>query len=312
MAFPIVPGLPNYEGNAIPVPLYAAERIRNFHDVSVISSIANTTYEGEIKDKGSVVTIRGTAVAPIHKFIEGMRLVENTLDVPTVQLPIDQGEYFNFTLGDVQMHQMDGNYDEDWLSEANKEMKLVVDSTVLGGMAAKVSPYNTGTKAGRKSGRFPLGVSGAGVALTRANVLQYIIRCGSVLDEANVPEEGRWMVVSAPVRALIANSDLKNASLTGDVQTPLRNGRIGMVDRFTIYQTNLAPATGTGADQEYTILFGHKYGLSFATQITKVENNIRSEYAFKSKWRGLQVWGWNVIKPIAVGAGYVKIAATEL
>ena len=58
---------------------------------------------------------------------------------------------------------------------------------------------------------------------------------GTVLDEANCPEQNRFLVIPAKMAGLIKQSDLKDASITGDGSTPLRNGRLGMIDRFTVY-----------------------------------------------------------------------------
>jgi hypothetical protein len=61
----------------------------------------------------------------------------------------------------------------------------------------------------------------------------------------------------------------------------LRNGRIGMVDRFTLYTSNLLPSGVAGglAAGEFAIYAGHAHGLTFASQISKVET-LRSEMTF--------------------------------
>jgi hypothetical protein len=81
----------------------------------------------------------------------------------------------------------------------------------------------------------------------------------------------------------------------------LRNGRLGMVDRFTIYVSNLLPSNGgPNADSgdfnvgEWPIFAGHAHGLTFASQISKVET-LRSELTFGQILRGLQVYGYKVI-----------------
>ena len=51
------------------------------------------------------------------------------------------------------------------------------------------------------------------------------------------------------------------------------------------------------------IIYGHKSGLTFASQLLKNET-IRSENFFGEKLRGLQVFGYKVIKPEAIGWMY--------
>ena len=62
-----------------------------------------------------------------------------------------------------------------------------------------------------------------------------------MLDEQNIPEQGRWIVMPAWAAALIKASELRQAYLSGDQTSILRNGRLGMIDRFTLYVSNLLP-----------------------------------------------------------------------
>ena len=89
----------------------------------------------------------------------------------------------------------------------------------------------------------------------------------------------------------------------------LRNGRIGMVDRFTIYTSNLLPkgaitSPATLAAGETVFYAGHPHALTFASQMTNMEI-IRSERAFGDFQRGLQVYGWKVIAPEALAQAIV-------
>jgi hypothetical protein len=101
---------------------------------------------------------------------------------------------------------------------------------------------------------------------------------------------------------MIKKSDLKDASLTGDSVSILRNGRLGMIDRFTVYMShNLNNASG-----KFSIIAGHKMGFTFASQMTEMET-IRSESTFGNIIRGLQVYGYKVIKPEALAQGIITL-----
>jgi hypothetical protein len=89
----------------------------------------------------------------------------------------------------------------------------------------------------------------------------------------------------------------------------MRNGRLGVIDRFTLYATNLLPqgvADGLGAG-ETQIFFGHKHGLTFASQMSKMES-LRAESTFGSLMRGLQTFGFKVVDGTAIGTGVVAKA----
>ena len=80
----------------------------------------------------------------------------------------------------------------------------------------------------------------------QVDILDLILRLGQVLDEQNIPETGRWLVIPAWVATMIKKSELRQAYLSGDATSMLRNGRLGMVDRFTIYMCNLLPSGVAG------------------------------------------------------------------
>jgi len=110
------------------------------------------------------------------------------------------------------------------------------------------------------------------------------------------------VVIPAKMAGFIKKSDLKDASLTGDAQSVLRNGRLGMIDRFTIYMSHNLPVTSG----KFDILAGHKMGFTFASQMTEMET-IRSESTFGNIIRGLQVYGFQTVKPEALAHGVVTL-----
>ena len=304
MAFPVAPGGANYTGNFIP-EIWASKLIENFYDATVLSAISNTDYEGEIKQHGDKVNIRTTPELTIRSYEKGMKLMVERPDKPKVVLNIDQGEYFAAIEDDVDKTQSDINLMQNWSRDASEKMKIKIDSNVLTGMLPDISSQNMGATAGRISGNINLGAAGAALQVTKTNVLDYIVDAGLVLDEANSPESNRFMVIPAWMAALIKKSDLKDASLTGDGTSVLRNGRIGMIDRFTLYVSHNLNRVTDGGNQCFSVVAGHKMGLTFASQMTEMET-LRSESTFGSIIRGLQVYGYKVVKGEALAKLYVR------
>mgnify|MGYP003961901013 CR=1 FL=1 len=306
MAFATSPGHPAYTGNFIP-EIWSGKLIENFYDATVLSAIANTDYEGEIKAHGDTVNIRTTPELTINDYVKGMTLSLENPDKAKIQLLIDKGKYFAAVEDDVDQVQSDIALMDTWSKDASERMKIAIDTDVLGNIATDVVAANKGLTAGEQTLSIDLGVTGTPNAITTSNVLAEIINHGTVLDEANVPETDRWMLIPAKMAGLIKQSDLKDASITGDGSSPLRNGRIGMIDRFTCYVSHNLPLSATGAAGEFTILSGHKKGLTFASQMTNMET-LRSETTFGDIIRGLQVYGYKVVKGEALTAGIITIA----
>lgn len=303
MSFATAAGRPNYSGNFIP-EIWSGKLIENFYDATVLAAISNTNYEGEIRRSGDTVNIRTTPEITIKTYVKGQTLSVENPDKPKIQLVIDKGEYFACVEDDVDKVQADINMMDTWSKDASERMKIKIDQRVLTDILPDISALNKGNTAGRISGNIDLGSTGTPFAVTKTNVLEYIVDLGTVLDEANAPESDRFLVIPAKMAGLIKKSDLKDAALTGDNVSVIRNGRLGMIDRFTVYMShNLNVASGG----KYSIIAGHKMGFTFASQMTEMES-LRSESTFGNIIRGLQVYGYKVIKPEALAQGVVTLA----
>jgi hypothetical protein len=139
----------------------------------------------------------------------------------------------------------------------------------------------------------------------------------TVLDEQNVPEDGRWLVLSPFDRHLLMQSNLAQAYFTGDSSSTIRTGKIGMIDRFTVYVSNLLPRgaagkalvaglsdTATGAavasaKARRVMMAGTKAAVSFAMTVNKTEP-LRNQTDFGDIVRGLAVYGRKTVKPQAL------------
>ena len=302
MGFPVAAGRPNYSGNFIP-EIWSGKLIENFYDATVLAAISNTNYEGEIRRMGDTVNIRTTPEISIKTYVKGQTLSVENPDKPKIQLVIDKGEYFACIEDDVDKVQSDVNMMDTWSKDASERMKIKIDQRVLTDILPDISALNKGAAAGRITGNIDLGTTGTPVAITKTNVLDYIVDMGTVLDEANCPEGDRFLIIPAKMAGMIKKSDLKDASLTGDSVSVLRNGRLGMIDRFTVYMShNLSVTSG-----KFSIISGHKMGFTFASQMTEMES-LRAESTFGNVIRGLQVYGYKVVKPEALAQGIVTLA----
>lgn len=302
MAFPVTGGRVDYSGNFIP-ELWSSKLIVNFYDATVLAAISNTDYEGEIKQYGDTVNIRTTPEITIRTYVKGQTLTLENPDKPKLQLLIDKGEYFACVEDDVDRVQSDIKLMDNWSKDASERMKIKIDQRVLVDLLPDVAAANKGDAAGAISGDINLGTTGVPRALTKADVLDFVVDAGTVLDEANAPESDRFMVIPAKMAGMIKKSDLKDASLAGDGTSVLRNGRLGMIDRFTLYTShNLLNDAG-----KFHIIAGHKMGFTFASQMTNMET-LRSETTFGNIIRGLQVYGYKVVKPEALSTSVVTLA----
>jgi hypothetical protein len=294
-----------FDTNGFIPEIWSGKLVEKFYASTVLAAISNTDYEGEIKNYGDTVNIRTKPTITINDYKADGALAFERPEGSKVQLLIDQGKYFNEIVDDVMRIQSDLNVLSMWADDASQQMKIAVDTAVLAGILnTATATTNRGTTAGVTSAGINLGVTSSGpLSLVASNpgtgevdVLDLLIRMGQVLDEQNIPEVGRWVVLPTWVASLIKRSELRQAYLSGDGVSMLRNGRLGQVDRFTLYVSNLLPhgTAGGVASGEWVIYAGHAHALTFASQFTNVET-MRSEFTFGTILRGLQVYGYKTV-----------------
>lgn len=300
MALPVAGGHPQLSGITIPNAIWSGKLLVKFYEATVLGEIANTEYEGDIASQGDKVIIRTTPTITIRDYSKGGTLQTERPTPETVELTIDKGKYWQLVADDVDKFQSDYNYIDDWTRDASEQLKITIDTQVLGTIYADADASNSGATAGKISASYNLGTAGVPFVMDKTNVLDYIVNLGSVLDEQNVPESDRWLVLPVWACGMIKQSDLKDASLSGDATSILRNGRLGMIDRFMIYRSNLLDVSGANTN----IIAGHKSGLTFASQMLNSET-LRAESTFGTLVRGLQVYGYKVIKPESIAHGVV-------
>lgn len=309
---------PSYSGTFIPT-LWSGKLAKKFYSTTIFGDIANTDYQGEIANLGDTVIINTIPTIETKEYKVGQAL---TYDVPkgdVFNLKIDQARYFALNVNDVMALQSKPNLMEMFTNDATEQMKAHVDKQVIqniffdsnGGWKTSATgkdavwDLNKGNSAGCQSGCYKLGDDTTPVNLTAENILSHITMMATVMDEADIPEEGRYLVISPKERQILMMSNLAQAQFMGDPKSVLRNGKLGMIDRFTIYLSNHLPraaagkkwnGTGGGSEQKRHLIFaGHKAGVTFASQFTKMEH-LRNPNDFGELVRGLNVWGSQVVQ----------------
>ena len=277
--------------------IWSSKILVKFYASSVLAQISNTDYEGEIKKYGCKVHIRTRPDVTVKEYAKGQTLTIQNLEPGKVELDIDRGLWWYIGIDDVDRFQGDINYMEDWTEDAAQQQKIALDTIVLAAVYSDADAANKGATAGKISADINLGSAGAPFAVTSDNVLDMIIDCGTVWDEQNVPESDRCLVLPAWACARIKKSDLQNASITGDGKSVLRSGKIGEVDRCSIYSSNLLTSvTDSSNKKAWHALGAQKKGICFASQF--IENQVfdKLEQQFGSAARGLQVYGFKTLK----------------
>lgn len=309
---------PSYSGTFIPT-VWSAKLNAKFYKASVYGEIANTDWQGEISGMGDKVVINTAPTITVSPYTAGTNLTYQVPTPDTVELLIDKGFYFAFQINDVLAYQAKPDLMDMFAADAAEQMRIKIDSTILYNTFTQAAAANKGATAGAQSGSYNLGTDASPITLTATNVVQKVLELASVLDEQNVPDSDRWLIIDPATRALLFQSDLAKVYATGDDTSPVRNGKIGMIDRFTVYVSNNLPkgtagtatpwVSGDGSENSVTtsgtvakrkaIIAGHKSALTFASQVTKMET-VRNPNDFGDYIRSLNVFGYKVVRPEAM------------
>ena len=208
----------------------------------VFGSVANRDYEGDISAFGDTVHITSVADPAISAYTKDTDLGSpQALTDDEQLLVIDQANSFNFQIDDIDKAQVRNN--GALMSEATQRAAFGLRDA-----ADKIIANRIARDAGNSIGL----VDGT----TAANVYDnLIVPAGVSLDEANVPEEMRWLVLSpAAYGQLQLDSRFIKANESGN--TALHTGNVGAANGFTIYKSNnsfqanralLAVTTASGA-----------------------------------------------------------------
>jgi hypothetical protein len=192
----------------------------------VFGSVANRNYEGDISEFGDTVHITDVDDVTIGDYTPNTDLsAPEVLTTNEQLLVIDQAKSFHFYVDDVDARQV--RNDGALMNEAGRRAAF--------GLRDKVDQFIANKQA--LSAGNPLGVIDG---TTVTNVYdKLVVPAGVALDEANVPEEMRWLIVPPSVYGkLQLDSRFIEADKSGN--GALHNGVVGMAGGFSIMKSNNA------------------------------------------------------------------------
>jgi len=250
-----------------------------FYAQTVLSEVTTNEYEGEISGLGNKVNIRTVPAVSVADYSGSISYSDVTSS--TIELDINKAKSYAFKVDDILREQADIDFMNEAANDAAQNMKIAIEQDVFANVAAGSSLTD---------------INATPANITASTVLGHILDAGQQLDENNIPEDGRFMIINPAVATVLKQSELRQAYLTGDNVSPLRNGFIGTVDRFNMYvSNNLSTTSGVTSG-----LYGHPKAVAYASQMTNTET-VRLESSFGDGVRGLSVYGYKVILPTAIG-----------
>jgi len=309
--FPRAAGVPDHTktGSAFIPEFFSTKTQIKYYENCVALDICNTDFTEDIKSQGDRVTIRTIPTTTISAFSAGQSLKTQQATSTPIVFYVDKAQSFTLGFDDVIEFQSDLPMVDIQTADAGKKMAEAIDADILQNTYSSADADNYGSTAGLISNTYDLGSAGAPLVFSESNATKTLTTCGVVLYEQNVPGDNRWIVLPAWALGVLQNSDLKNASLTGEAKSPLLTGKISdNIAGFKVYWSNqLATASDASGVTAWYCPFGHRDAISFASQIIKTET-VRNGDTFGDIVRGLEVYGYKVTKDTALGYLYITLA----
>lgn len=244
----------------------------------VFPSLCNRDYEGDIREAGDTVHITGYNDVTVREYVRGKAItVDDVTDKEAAVLKIDKSDYFAFKVNDLDKTQAKADLTGKFTNSAAYNMMKNVETYISNLMDTAV-----GTPAKTVSVGTP------------ADAYLAVVEAGRKLDVQNVPDEGRWLVVSPDFYALLLQ-DSRFIEGTEAGHNTLLNGVVGQVRGFTVVKSNNVPRKSASPDTQ-SILAGTNAAVTFAQQVSKVEA-MRMQTDFADMVRGLDLYGAKVIRP---------------
>ena len=291
--------------------IYSKKVLNFFRKASVVEAITNTDYAGEISAFGDSVKIIGEPVISVSDYTRGSDTTATKLTDAETTLVVDSAKAFKFIVDDIETKMSHVNFKEVASSSAAYALKDSFDAAVIANMFSGLSASSPNHVLGADNatalganvydgtGSVDIGLS------SETDPLNLMARMARLLDEQNVPEEGRWFVAGPDFYEQLGQSSSKLLSVDFNAgQGSIRNGLVssGKLRGFDMYKSNNIAATSNATGK---VLAGHISSTATAQTIISTEV-LRDPSSFGDIVRGLHVYGSKVLRPEAiVGAFYL-------
>lgn len=255
------------------------------------NGVVNRDYEGDISQFGDTVNITTLADPTIGTYTAHTNITVEDVDDTATVLTIDQSKYFAFEVDDIEKRQARGNVMSEQARKAAYKLRDVADQYIATQMSTSVD-------AGNQVAEQTISTASAAYDL--------LVDLAVILDEDDVPTEGRWAVIEPAFHGLLLKDSRFIAAGDASGSQVRANGVVGEAAGFTLRKSNNTPAgPGVGAGKQ--VLAGSPIATTYAEQIVKVEAD-RMELRFADLLKGLHLYGTKVTRPTALAAADVIVS----
>lgn len=279
------------------IPEVWSARILNKLETNLVYvNLMNRDYEGEISQYGDTVHIAGIGDVTIKDYTKNTDIdAPEDITASDLTLVIDQMKYFNFSVDDVDKAQMRADLMDKYAQRAAYGLRKAADSHAASLLKAGTIAKNAG-----------LGDDSTPLEVVKAEeAYELLVDMQVALDNADVPEDGRWVVVPNAFKGLMEKDPRFVMQGTPQAENRLANGFAGRAAGFDIFTSNQVPNED---GHKFKIIGSVAMASTFAQQILETVA-YRPEKRFSDAMKGLHVYGAKVTMPELVAVATVNFTA---
>ena len=282
--------------------------------------IVNNDYEGEISGPGTTVHITQFGDPIISAYSPNETITYQELDDAGQELLIDQRSYFGFTVDDVDKRQAAGDMQAYLEDRAAYKLADTADQFVAGLYTSTayanilqtsgnaVVALGSGSSSVTTNNCITLNTYGGSNTNPADFYLKVLIPLKIKLDEAYVPQQGRYVVIPPWAMGMLEQTQAFMSVATPQQQEVQMNGHVGRIANFDVYVSNNSVECDT-TNNGWVVQAGHPMAITFAEQIVQTEA-LRLQTTFADAVRGLHVYGAKVVRPDHIAVAGVLRPAT--
>lgn len=245
--------------------------------------ICNHDYEGEISAYGDTVNITSVGDVTVSDYDDDTDIDYEDVPTSSQKLTVDQQKMFAVGIKDIDKAQArnGGAAVAQIMQTAAYRMSdtadqfvanLLYDGTSAGNVLTAVTDFTT----------------------DKGTAYNTLVDLGTAMDEADIPTEGRYVVIPPWYHALLRKDpNFINANKSGST-APLLNGEVGEAAGFSVLKSNNTKQVSPGTT--YNVQAGVAMATSFANNLIEHEV-MRDQKRFRDLMRGLHVYGGKVTYP---------------
>jgi len=271
--------------------IWSASILRGFERASVFAGVLSREYSGEIKNVGDTVKVPMVGTVAIRDYTKRVPITYDDIQGSTLDITVDQSKYFGLKTEDIEAVQSAPNFLDGAVKNAAYALRDTIDK-----YSAEILKNGAGTTL-YEDMPYPLAAGSAGdpqvVSTGKMLYLELLTEMAQVLDEKNVPREGRFAIVPPFMVRHISHDVIRNGTPN---EKPISEYYIARLAGFDILMSNNLPADDEG---NVYIVAGSRIAATHIIQIDKVET-LRDTTQFGDLVRGLALYTSKVLLPDGV------------